>query len=309
VAPPPSKISHVFQFSGWEAGSYGYHADDGFTYFQSGTGTPYGPTFSTGDVIGCCINFAENLAFFTRNGASLGVAFRGLNLSAPIYPLVGLRTLGETVEANFGQSPFLFDIASYTQVSVLLSLFLRPSQPHPSFLIDSQELKVKFLSNVKASEIPPGGTPINAVNDLVRSYLIHSGYTETARIFSHASGRQEETDDMQLDEDISHQLLSIKNRKGVLCSLSLFNPILTHPPRPFPSNMRIHTGRGYYEIAAAHPITLPLCPDHQPLTPLSPAVSALSRGGSELRQSHGFRCHSLATLASGGNGGRPAAPK
>jgi len=54
------------------------------------------------------------------------------------------------------------------------------------------------------------------LNDLVRSYLVHNGYSETARVFSRASGRQQEQDEMQLDEDLSTQLLSIKNRQGLL---------------------------------------------------------------------------------------------
>ena len=37
---------------GWEPHSYGYHGDDGNSFCSSGNGQPYGPTFTTGDVIG-----------------------------------------------------------------------------------------------------------------------------------------------------------------------------------------------------------------------------------------------------------------
>jgi SPRY domain len=50
--------------------SWGYHGDDGKKYFE-GTGTPYGTTFKTGDVIGCNVHLKGNI-FFTLNGASLG---------------------------------------------------------------------------------------------------------------------------------------------------------------------------------------------------------------------------------------------
>ena len=33
-----------------------------------------------------------------------------------LYPTVGLQTPGEVVEANFGQSPFVFDIEDYMRV-------------------------------------------------------------------------------------------------------------------------------------------------------------------------------------------------
>ncbi|CAG0892009.1 unnamed protein product [Cyprideis torosa] len=36
---------------GWNPKSYGFHADDGHSFSSSGTGQPYGPTFSTGEVV------------------------------------------------------------------------------------------------------------------------------------------------------------------------------------------------------------------------------------------------------------------
>ncbi|CAB1325704.1 unnamed protein product [Coregonus sp. 'balchen'] len=82
---------------GWDKHSYGYHGDDGHSFCSSGTGQPYGPTFTTGDVIGCCVNLINNTCFYTKNGHSL----------------VGLQTPGEVVDANFGQHPFVFDIEDY----------------------------------------------------------------------------------------------------------------------------------------------------------------------------------------------------
>lgn len=194
-------------------------------------------------MVGCCLNFVENLAFFTRNGTPLGVAFRALNLSGPLYPLVGLRTLGEAVEANFGQSPFLFDVESYVKVLPLPSLF-QPLSTFAVFIL-SQEVKGRFVGKIKASEIPAPAGGLVTMNDLVRSYLIHHGYTETAKMFSHASGKKQETDQMQLDEDISIQLLSIKNRRGRLlysfCFLC-FIPGPTLPSSPCISHLRADLG-------------------------------------------------------------------
>jgi len=58
--------------AGWDKQSYGYHGDDGNSFCSSGQGEPYGPTFSTGDVIGCCVNLVENTCFYTKNGINLG---------------------------------------------------------------------------------------------------------------------------------------------------------------------------------------------------------------------------------------------
>lgn len=69
-------------FLGWDKNSYGYHGDDGHSFCSSGTGQPYGPTFTTGDVIGCGVNLVDNTCFYTKNGHHLGIAFRGLPVSS-----------------------------------------------------------------------------------------------------------------------------------------------------------------------------------------------------------------------------------
>lgn len=33
---------------GWDKNSFGYHGDDGHSFCSSGSGHPYGPTFTTG---------------------------------------------------------------------------------------------------------------------------------------------------------------------------------------------------------------------------------------------------------------------
>ena len=60
--------------------SFGYHADDGNIYTEKNcmTGVVYGPTFTTGDIIGCGLNLTENSCFFTKNGHHLGTAITGI---------------------------------------------------------------------------------------------------------------------------------------------------------------------------------------------------------------------------------------
>jgi len=60
---------------GWEKSSFGYHGDDGNSFCSSGSGQPYGPTFTTGDVTGCCVNLVDMTCFYTKNGVNLGWLF------------------------------------------------------------------------------------------------------------------------------------------------------------------------------------------------------------------------------------------
>jgi len=57
---------------GWEAESWAYHGDDGYSFSCSANGKSYGPKFVSQDVIGCGINFRTGHAFFTKNGVHLG---------------------------------------------------------------------------------------------------------------------------------------------------------------------------------------------------------------------------------------------
>lgn len=57
---------------GWEPDSWAYHGDDGNTFGCHIQGKNYGPTFTSGDIVGCGINFTTGCGFFTKNGIFLG---------------------------------------------------------------------------------------------------------------------------------------------------------------------------------------------------------------------------------------------
>lgn len=67
-----SKNVALSRTPGWEVESWGYHGDDGNCFASQNTGKNYGPPFTTGDVIGCGVNFRTGCAFFTKNGTFLG---------------------------------------------------------------------------------------------------------------------------------------------------------------------------------------------------------------------------------------------
>ena len=57
---------------GWDAGSWGYHVDDGKKFECGLSGAKYGDTFDIGDVIGCGVNFSKGIACYTKNGTIIG---------------------------------------------------------------------------------------------------------------------------------------------------------------------------------------------------------------------------------------------
>ncbi|XP_077579698.1 ran-binding protein 9 isoform X1 [Stigmatopora nigra] len=165
---------------GWDKHSYGYHGDDGHSFCSSGTGEPYGPTFTTGDVIGCCVNLINNTCFYTKNGHSLGIAFT--DLPPNLYPTVGLQTPGEVVDANFGQHPFVFDIEDYMR-----------------------EWRTKIQAQI--DRFPVGereGEWQSMIQKMVASYLVHHSYCATAEAFAKTT-----------DQAVHEELASIKNRQKI----------------------------------------------------------------------------------------------
>ena len=100
---------------GWEPDSWAYHSDDGIAITSTSPGRPYGPKYSSGDVIGCGVNFRTGNCFFTKNGNHLGKAFDGIK-GSELYPSVGIKKPQEHLRANFGQTPFIFDIDSMIEV-------------------------------------------------------------------------------------------------------------------------------------------------------------------------------------------------
>ncbi|XP_023564071.1 ran-binding protein 10-like isoform X1 [Octodon degus] len=193
---------------GWDKHSYGYHGDDGHSFCSSGTGQPYGPTFTTGDVIGCCVNLTNGTCFYTKNGHSLGIAFT--DLPANLYPTIGLQTPGEIVDANFGQQPFLFDIEDYMQ---------------------------EWRANVQGTV---HGFPISArlgewqavLQNMVSSYLVHHEYCATATAFARMTETpiQEEQTSIKNRQKIQKLVLEGRVGKAIETTQRFYPGLLEHNP-------------------------------------------------------------------------------
>ncbi|XP_033125383.1 ran-binding protein 9-like [Anneissia japonica] len=175
------KDASLSKLPGTDKYSYGYHGDSGrILNSNAGAGHLYGPTFTTGDVIGCGINLIDNTCFYTKNGVDLGVAFT--NLPSKLYPTVGLHTPGEIVVTNFGQSPFMFNIEDMME-----------------------EMRLKTKASIERFSVDNGkGEWQNTLNQLVSTYLVHHGYCSTAEAFGRSTGQK-------FDEEIA----SIKNRQKI----------------------------------------------------------------------------------------------
>ncbi|KAK9270709.1 hypothetical protein L1049_026292 [Liquidambar formosana] len=142
---------------GWEANSYGYHGDDGLLYRGHGKGETFGPTYTSGDIVGGGINYASQEFFFTKNGTVVGTLNK--EVKGPLYPTIAVHSQNEEVSVNFGKQPFKFDVKAF-EVQERMKL----------------QLTIENLS-----------LPQNVSYGIVRSYLLHYGYEETLNSFDMAS--------------------------------------------------------------------------------------------------------------------------
>eukprot|EP00906_Rhabdomonas_costata_P026508 RCo037761 len=160
-----SKEFRSNRLPGWDRGSYGYHGDAGKKYRGCGSGEPYGPPFTMGDVVGCMVNFLSCSIAFTKNGALIGPAFTDLK-DMELFPVVGMRSEGECIEVNLGSEPFAFDFRSYVQ--------------------EERDRVHTLIRGAAVKEMD------STCCSCVLSYLVQQGYPESAAVFAKSCGREEE---------------------------------------------------------------------------------------------------------------------
>lgn len=91
-------------YVGSSALSWGYISTSG-QKFTGGGGAAYGPTTTTGDVIGVAMDADNGTLTFYKNGVSMGTAFSSLP-SQTYLPM--FATIADTLNVNFGQRPFAY---------------------------------------------------------------------------------------------------------------------------------------------------------------------------------------------------------
>ena len=99
---------------GWTRSSWGYHGDDGCIYHRNGAGTPWGPAFGTGDVVGCGLDCSLPCIWFTVNGRFVGISHDehdDLHRGVRYFPVIGVDSRDEVELNTLG--PFRFDLGRY----------------------------------------------------------------------------------------------------------------------------------------------------------------------------------------------------
>jgi hypothetical protein len=94
-----NNVSHFGQ--GSASGSYGYYSNSGQLY-SGGSGSSYGATYTTNDVIGVALDLDAGTLRFYKNGTDQGEAVSGLTGTWN----VGVSSLDTPAVVNFGQRDF-----------------------------------------------------------------------------------------------------------------------------------------------------------------------------------------------------------
>jgi hypothetical protein len=96
-----------------DTGSWSYHANG--NKYVNGTGSAYGATYTTGDVIGIAFNSSTGTLTGYKNGTSQGTIVSGLSVTSYFAAVSSYDSSAWAM--NFGQRPF-----SYTPPSGFVAL-------------------------------------------------------------------------------------------------------------------------------------------------------------------------------------------
>ena len=123
-------------YPGQDAVDYTYH-NDGSKY-SNNSGSAYGATYTTNDVIGVAFDADNGTLTFYKNNSSQGQAYSGLT-SGPYFPLVGDPSSTPDISAtvNFGQRPFAYTAPSGFKALCDTSL-PAPTIARPSTVFDTK---------------------------------------------------------------------------------------------------------------------------------------------------------------------------
>jgi len=97
-------------YVGSNANGFGYYSGNG-QKLTSGTGSSYGATWATGNVMGVALDLDNGTLVFYKNNTSQGTAFTGLNTGDTYFPAASQAGSGK-VAFNFGQRAFAYTAPS-----------------------------------------------------------------------------------------------------------------------------------------------------------------------------------------------------
>jgi hypothetical protein len=98
-------------YPGQDPVDYSYHSDG--SKYSNNSGSSYGATFTTNDIIGVAFDADNGTLTFYKNNSSQGQAYSGLT-SGPYFPMVGDPSSTPDISAtvNFGQRAFAYTAPS-----------------------------------------------------------------------------------------------------------------------------------------------------------------------------------------------------
>jgi hypothetical protein len=131
-------------YVGSDANGWCYYPADGQKY-TNGTGSAYGATATTNDVVGIAFNADAGSIVFYKNNVSQGTAFTGLT-SGPYFPSISRGNGSPSASVNFGQRPF-----AYTAPSGFKALCTQ-NLPQPTIQKPSTAMDVVTYTGTGASQ-------------------------------------------------------------------------------------------------------------------------------------------------------------
>jgi hypothetical protein len=102
--------ANLASYPGSDSSGWGYSTADGYKY-NAGSGSAYGATATTNDVIGVAFDADNGTLTYYKNNTSQGTAFTGLT-SGPYFPAVGRANGTPSVAVNFGQRSWAYQAPS-----------------------------------------------------------------------------------------------------------------------------------------------------------------------------------------------------
>ncbi|CAG8562848.1 17073_t:CDS:2 [Dentiscutata erythropus] len=222
LSKPATRLNRM---PGWEPNTIGYHGDDGNLYCERGTGAKFGPLYTTGETVGCGINFFDKFIFFTKNGVILGIEllfnfdgypFGALNKSkimGEMYPMCGMESPNESITVNFGAKPFKFNIDCYAK-----KIFERAEKR----IEEEKQKAIKAAADSAANSIQNQAEVINTTNPIANpsndEIINHNTNHDVAVVESHMNA---------IDTNITDTLTSTPSDIGDVVSSNV--PIISTP--------------------------------------------------------------------------------
>jgi hypothetical protein len=183
--------------------------------------------------------------FYTRRGSLLGMllmllctsitpsirfqgyVFDNVGATCSLYPSVGLRSPNENIRANFGQGDFLFDICAHVLQrrtviwqSIQQSALQLEGSTSSALHFDVGARPIPNSDSTQLLHLEPSREVKGRIDSIIRAYLIHQGYSKTARALNAILDARTQVkvsgnivaDNMDLDRNVEASETALQSR-------------------------------------------------------------------------------------------------